>query len=579
MKKRTLALLLAAVMLLSVLAGCNNDKPVETKPNKPAETKPGATQPAETPAEPELIEIVTSKSYYQDPFDSDGKNSPVYAEIVKKTNVELKYTSVDNDQLQVRIASKDMGDLFIINDATQLYDLIESDMLMPLNDAIAEYAPWIISDWPELWAYACDITENSEGTAYALPVNAGDDGDLGYAIRNIYTVRWDLYEAMGCPVITNEDEYIQLLAGMMALQPTNAEGKKVYGASFYLEDTSFYQFIQHMAHTNGWNNKKGHFVHEDIRTNEVVYSMYDVNGPFWRAADYYNRCYRAGVLDPDCFTQQEEDFEARIDNGELLNCSNLMDADYETAQLAIDPNSKAGFISLPVDGTLFYDRAACPIGWEATCALAIPKNSSNPEAALRLIAYLFSEEGARTVKSGVQGIHWDYVDGVPTYNDETLALIAAGGDEYKKTGINLTCFECMSGITNSHILSDGHPADLTRGDAYRSTKDYTPAFKAFSEHYGVSYPAQIFKQKVEEGKMLDLRNASTASLDVTDEDIDRIDTICVKICLEAIPKLVTAADDAAFEAIKAETLDALKAAGAEQAEAFYKNAWAEANAK
>ena len=51
--KKLLALLLAVVMVVSVLAACNNEKPVETKPketqggNKPAETKPN-----ETPAEP-----------------------------------------------------------------------------------------------------------------------------------------------------------------------------------------------------------------------------------------------------------------------------------------------------------------------------------------------------------------------------------------------------------------------------------------------------------------------------------------------------------------------------------------------
>ena len=56
MKKRALALLLALVMMVSLVA-CNNNKPVETKPNepnKPVETKPVETQPVET--EPVKIE-------------------------------------------------------------------------------------------------------------------------------------------------------------------------------------------------------------------------------------------------------------------------------------------------------------------------------------------------------------------------------------------------------------------------------------------------------------------------------------------------------------------------------------------
>ena len=49
--KKILALVLALVMLLSLLAACNNTKPVETQPketNKPVETKPAETQPQET---------------------------------------------------------------------------------------------------------------------------------------------------------------------------------------------------------------------------------------------------------------------------------------------------------------------------------------------------------------------------------------------------------------------------------------------------------------------------------------------------------------------------------------------------
>ena len=48
--KKIIALLLAVVMMLSVLAACNNEKPVETQGStKPAEDKtPIQTKPAET---------------------------------------------------------------------------------------------------------------------------------------------------------------------------------------------------------------------------------------------------------------------------------------------------------------------------------------------------------------------------------------------------------------------------------------------------------------------------------------------------------------------------------------------------
>ena len=60
--KKLIAILLALVMVVGLFAGCNTEKPVETKPqetqggtNKPAETKPAETQPAD--AEPTKLTI------------------------------------------------------------------------------------------------------------------------------------------------------------------------------------------------------------------------------------------------------------------------------------------------------------------------------------------------------------------------------------------------------------------------------------------------------------------------------------------------------------------------------------------
>ena len=58
MKKRLIAVVLALVMLITVLAACNQNTPTPsgTTPNKPAETKPAETKPAET-EKPEPVTV------------------------------------------------------------------------------------------------------------------------------------------------------------------------------------------------------------------------------------------------------------------------------------------------------------------------------------------------------------------------------------------------------------------------------------------------------------------------------------------------------------------------------------------
>ena len=48
--KKLVALLLAIVMVVGIFAGCNTEKPVETKPGETQPNKPAETKPAETEA-------------------------------------------------------------------------------------------------------------------------------------------------------------------------------------------------------------------------------------------------------------------------------------------------------------------------------------------------------------------------------------------------------------------------------------------------------------------------------------------------------------------------------------------------
>lgn len=177
--------------------------------------------------------------------------------------------------------------------------------------------------------------------------------------------------------------------------------------------------------------------------------------------------------------------------------------------------------------------------------------------------------------SGVEGLHWEYVDGVPVYTEETRKLMAdTSSDGWLKTGIVRTPFTVIGGYDTSHVGDDGTEMYLVNSSAYRATMEFSNKFTDYNEYYGVSWPNEVFVNWVNEGKMYDLSGVdNTKSLNVSDEDINRIDTACNKIAIEALPEMVLAEDDAAFEAAKAKTMEAFKAAGAETAKAFYLEYW------
>lgn len=570
-KKKLLALVLTVAMAVSAMVGCG-EKSAETESTEKVEAEKTETAETEESAEKEVITIdhlAFEMSGWSDTFDNFVKDSEVYKKFVEVTGVEIVETELATDQVQTRIANNDLGDLITISSMAQIEAMVESELLLPLNDLVEQYAPNIITEYPDRWEEACNMF--GDGNAYFLPIAAGNEGTGTDVHRYLYTTRWDLYKEIGQPEIKNDDDWIAAMQEMLALYPETEDGKKTYGASFYMDgDGGFSGFTIQLAATNGLVWEKGVHVTRDARTNELYYEMTDEGSAYWRAAEYFNKAYHAGILDPDSPVQGYDEHLAKVHSGQVIN-PHFYDQEFEKKALEADAESLAGFASIPVEGTMWYANMDCPAGWGASFALAIPKTSEYPERIMEMIAYTFSEDGSRMLTSGVEGVHWDYVDGVPTFKPEILELAMDGGDEWRKTGISQTPLLRFAGIVGSATHSDGYHINLKSDEAYLQNLTYTPSQLDYCETYGVAYPSQAMAKMMEEGKMYDMSGINTLkSITETDEEIDRIDAACIKIASEAIPELITTDD---FEGVKAATLEKLEAAGAAKAKAFYLEQW------
>lgn len=582
MRKKLLSILLAGTMLTGLLTACGDQQQVSTS-TETKETNVSSEVQNSTETQQEEKEMYTIKhvslnlATSTDHFNQFVKDSEVYKELVRQTSCEIEEYGLDADQANIRIASGELGDMLKVDGSNSLATMVESELLLPLNDLIAEYAPELLETHAEPLEFAKEYF--GDGNIYFIPILVGElAGKTDYVPRNLYSVRWDLYKELGYPELKNPDDLVEVLADMVELEPKTPEGKKVYGASFYVTNTSLFGMVANFEGTYGYTDIKGHYMMKD-KNDELVYSMIDEEGPYWMAVDFYNKCYRAGILDPDSFTQQASDHSAKIESGEIL-CNIYSGKSYNSKQVANDPETIRGFVEVPVEGTFMYDHGAyLPYGTGVTNCIAIPKSCENPERVMEFIAYVLGEDGSRLIKSGVEGVHWDYVDGVPTYKEEVLPTLINGGEEYYKTGIGQDPIQFFVGKCDSELHSDGYPINLKFSNDYLSKVTYLPVQQDFCEYYDVSYPAEIFSQYVAEGKMFDASvYDERIQLGQDDEDILRIDSTCMQIAITAIPKLVQAADDATFEAIKQDTLKQLKEAGAEDAKAYYVKAWAEAKA-
>ncbi|RAP76071.1 hypothetical protein [Paenibacillus montanisoli] len=570
------ALMTLAAMLV-VLSGCsgnNGNNTAET--NAPAASENGNT-PAETnnnaaandgatnaPAEQTKAPITFKVQVNSTTKDFEG--TEVYNEIVKQTGVTMDLETFDEEKFKVQLAGGDLPDIIQVKhiNTTYLKDMIEGNHIIPLDDLVASNGPDIQKPiFEKSLAYSKQFWSNDTGKLYVIPVQTGNAG-WGFDQQIGFNVRWDYYKELGYPEVKSIDDMVNILAAMVEKHPTNKDGKKVYGTAIW----------------NDWGtwglNSMG------LLTNSgdpVVNNYTDIEkSGFWDTSEFLYKAKQKGILDPDAFTAKYEDLVTKATQGTLLNAIATWPFTNANAELLKEGPDK-GFVTIPLDWGFSWVGGSTVAGW-GDRAWAITSNCKDPARAMDLINFLSSEQGSRLIESGIQGVHWDLVDGKPQMKPEVVELQKAGGDPWKKTGINMMANQ--QGLTDNTVLSDGFPVNLFNTPEVYATRLNT-LNKDYSDHYGVAYPAAAYKKYADAGqvKTLDvIPQDIQAAMAAPPDDIKRIQTKLDDLITKGIPEIVLKSkNDEDYKARQQKLIEKLNEAGADEYYQWQLKAFDEAKAK
>lgn len=578
MKKNHVTKLIALLMsiMLIVLAGCGaKETTTETTDSGAATTETTNETTTEAGAEAEDVEpvhlriLIDGTGYNDRNRALDVERNPVYRELVEKTGVTFEFVGVESDKFSVILASGDLPDIIIARPTDFSDQLINGGNIIPLDGLIAERGQDMVETMPEALAFSKANWSEGTNETYFIPpqvgVNSyGIEADLGP------TVRWDKYKAIGAPKITSTDDLLDAIEAMVALEPETADGRKVYGVSAW-SDWGDWVYKIPMGVAYGQENMKPAFGY--TYDNEPFNNVLDVEkSAMWASVKFMYEANKRGILDPDMLTQKFSDFEAKAAAGQIMYSHAIWGIGTYTIDNAVDAK---GFMRIPLEfGSQATNKKAL-LGWVGK-SVTISKDCENPEKAMDWINFIRSYEGARLMHSGVEGLHWDYIDGVPTILPETHAMKQEGGQEWSDQGLPIE--NGIMGLNGNVVHPDGYPVDLFR------TKDalvagMTNLHKDYSEHYGVEYPAQIMNKYIADGI-----NGSQENIDVlaaemmakADEDILRIDQKLQEKFLEYAAKCILSTSDEEFAANQAEAIAEFEKLGANEAYEWYAAEWARA---
>lgn len=555
-------------MCAAMLTGlCACSKGAETGSSETVADSNGAKTEQAAESEDEVITLTVMGEVGNDCISTDDA---IGRKIKEELGIVLECTMVTNDKLKVMAAGGDLPDIIQLHEApTMAKSLIDAGALYPMDEWLENNGENIKTKIPDGLKWSKDVLGG--GQTYVLPVaievtdkeNPKKNGFVGFFTR------WDCYKELGCPEITSEDEYLDVLKQMVDAHPETEDGKKVYALSGWT-DWGLWPYKISYPFSFGYENLDNNQLFSHV-TGELEDMFTKEDGIFWKSLSFFNKAYRMGIMDLEAFTMKNAQYHSKVSNGEILVAAD----NWDTPDVAIC-GENAGMYVLP--GAFPYIAGIYPLesrlGYTTTNAICISANCKHPEKAMELLEYLNSDEGSRLVRTGIQGEDWDVVDGKPELIGKRLDNFVSNNtqekdyaDKASPQGIGKYAWMCSTQAINP--AADGYPYDLTNSKEY-TMLSVSAADKDFSDYYGAGkaqYPGEAYVQLVEEGKMksLDANLITGKLMEPVSDDAVKIFSKADEYFQANIAKIITCEDEAAFEAQKQKMISDVLAMGYEKA--------------
>lgn len=416
--KRLIALLLAAMMLVT-LSACGTTPPAATAvpATTAAATAATATEAAATatpvasaPAGAQLTTITTF-IVQQASGLTDVKTNTFTVEMEAKTNVHLDMTVVPADgareKLNLLLASGDYPEILVgagFSNADLVKYGTQEKILIPLNDLIDKNADNMKQRMSENPTYKSDMTA-PDGNIYGIP--SCDSGITGHgAVGYKLWMNMEWLKTLKMAVPTTTEEFKNVLMAFKTKDP-NGNGKadeipltgaiKTWAAEPYLNLLNAFDYFDMTTFLK-------------LKDGKITFTA-NTDG-FKEGLKYIADLYKAGLIDPAAFTQNEQQMAA-IGNNKDIAIAGAATCGHIGMFVGVNEVARCSQYDniLPLKGSNGYQSIPyAKIVRVSGAAFAITDKCKNPDIAMKW-ADLFCNEDV-TVRSqvGIKGKQWDTAD-------------------------------------------------------------------------------------------------------------------------------------------------------------------------
>ncbi|MGG4146302.1 ABC transporter substrate-binding protein [Paenibacillus algorifonticola] len=386
--KTSMAIIMASALLI---AGCSNGGEKNAGNNEA-----GKTEGSEVSTEPVTFTYFGFGSN-KDVLASDTTIGKV---LEQQTGVDWKMEFVVGDastKSGVMIAGGEYPD--VISPVAELEKLIDAGALIPLNDLIEKHAPNI----KRVYGDYMDKIKSEDGNIYILPYTANVNGyltepDIG---QGAFWIQRRVLKEFGYPEVKTLDQYFDLIEKYQAKYPT-MDGKSTIGfITSAGVSGDFYSITNVPMHLAGYPNDGNVMV--DMNTHEAkVYAASEFEKKWLTALNDINS---KGLLDPETFTANKDQYLAKLTSGRVLGYFNYgWQTGDATNNLKAAGNDDLRYVGLPIvfDESI-KDAYIDPPAFVNNRGIGISVSAKDPVRIIKYWDNLLTEENQKLVQWGQEG--------------------------------------------------------------------------------------------------------------------------------------------------------------------------------
>ena len=366
-------------------------------------------------------------------------------------NVEINIIPEQDGTYATRMEAGNLGDLVVWGANGDDYkNAVAKGMLLDWEqfDLGKTYAPYIMEHYTDALESNRVISGDDKihGFGFNVAFSTGSHQSFFYT----WDIRWDLYKELGYPEVYDLDDMVDLFVQMKEICPTDEIGNETYALSAWPDwDGNMVMYVKALATAYYGYDELG-FGHYNPENGEFLYCL-DDDSPYIECLRFFNKLYRAGLLDPNSSSNTYDKMSEKLKNGgtfwSIFNYAGSMA--YNTEKHLSE--GKYMYAMVPLDATPIVYGLGSTGGnriW------SVGNYTQYPELCLEILNWLATPEGAMTTWYGPQGLTWDYDENGGMYFTE-LGKLTSSDSSYNMAGIEWTSPYTGKTYTLSGTFNDG----------------------------------------------------------------------------------------------------------------------------